>query len=340
MRWKSILLLSLTITLQATGQSLPDTAMVLAKNTAIYELVISQNGRVIFQHTYNGQQPDTLHNSQSLTKSIMSVLIGIAIDKGYIAAPDQEIGQWFPELAKDPDVRKQHITLHQIMDQASGLWHENLEGGLGEYLSQANPSQYVLAQPLLDAPGTVFHYNNAATHLLSVILTRTTGMPVATFAQRFLFSKLGIQHADWKKMNDGYHDGAGLRSVYLSTAAINKIGNLLLQEGQYNGQTIVSRKWARMLMQPPLTRATGWGFAGSQYALCWYHVRYDSQPVTYGMGWGGQYMIIIPGLKAVIAVHERVNDTTAVRQALYFEQSVFPFLWKYLQTKNKMAAGH
>ncbi|NML38887.1 serine hydrolase [Chitinophaga sp. G-6-1-13] len=336
MRWKSILLLpAIMITLQGAGQSLPDTASVLTKNAAVYQLVISQKGRIIFNHTYNGQQPDTLHNSQSLTKSILSILIGIAIDKGYIASVDQEIGQWFPELAKDPDARKQHITLHQIMDQASGLWHENLEGGLGEYLSQPNPSQYVLAQPLISTPGEVFHYNNAATHLLSVVLTRASGMPAATFAQRFLFGKLGIQQADWKKMNDGYDDGAGLHSVYLSTTAINKIGNLLLQEGQYNGQIIVSRKWVRTLLQPPLTRATNWGFAGSQYALCWYHVRYENQPVTYGMGWGGQYMIIIPHLNAVIAIHERVNDATAVRQALYFENEIFPLLWRYLQTRDK-----
>ncbi|MBC9929063.1 serine hydrolase domain-containing protein [Chitinophaga qingshengii] len=341
MRWKILLLLpAFIITLSCTGQSLPDTAAVLTQNPWLHQLVVSVDGRTILNHTYNGQRADTLQNSQSLTKSILSVLIGIAIDKGYIKSVDQELVTWFPQLAQDPDPRKQHITLHQIMDQASGLWHENLEGGLGTYLSLPNPSQYVVEQPLLSKPGEVFHYNNAATHLLSVILTKASGMPTAAFARLFLFGPLDIQQWDWKKMNDGYDDGAGLRSVYLSTTAMNKIGTLLLQQGWYQGKTIVSEKWVRSILQPSLTRATNWGFTGSRYALCWYHVQYQGQPVTYGMGWGGQYLVILPRQKTVVAVHQAVNDATAIRQEQYFETRIFPLLWEYIQQQEKKAAGH
>jgi CubicO group peptidase (beta-lactamase class C family) len=313
------------------AQSALDTSAVITGNAYLYGIVISKNNEVIYKGNYNGKPEGDLQNNQSLTKSIMSLLIGIAVDKRYISSIEQNISLWFPELKKDKDPRKQTITIHQLMDQTSGLWHENLEGGLGEYLSLKNPSQYTLQQPLVSDPGKVFHYNNAATHLLSVILTKATGMRTLYFAKKYLFRRLGIHNADWKKMNDEYYDGAGLLSVQLSTGDMNKIGSLLLNEGLYRGRRIVSASWIALLLYPAITKPTAWGFPDSQYALCWYHVNYEGTALVYGMGWGGQFMIVVPAQKAVITVNERVNDTTAIRQSTLFTNQVFPRIYQYIR---------
>lgn len=193
-----------------------DTSVYVKNNKQLYAVVVSQNDQVLFNQYFNGKTESELYNNQSLTKSVMSLLIGIAIDKGYITSVDEKIVKYFPQLKQDTDKRKQDITIRQIMNQASGLWHEDLTR-LRQYLTLPDPSDYTLKQPLVSEPGKTFHYNNAATHLLSVILTKATGMSTLEFAQKYLFGPLGITKVQWGKMADGYYDGCGLLSVQLPT---------------------------------------------------------------------------------------------------------------------------
>ena len=180
----------------APGLSILDTSSLILGNTGLFSIVVSREEKVVYERYYNGHAADSLCNNQSLTKSIVSLLIGIAIDKGYIRSIDEPIVHYFPSLSKDPDPRKQRITIRDIMNQASGLWHEDLTK-LGAYLRLPDPSGYVLAQPLVSEPGTEFHYNNAATHLLSLIITRSTGMRTHAFAQQYLFDPLGLRKVQW-----------------------------------------------------------------------------------------------------------------------------------------------
>ncbi len=312
----------------AISQSVPDTAAVLTQNKGIYSLVINQHQHTVYTHYYNGKTADSLFNSQSLTKSVVSVLIGIAIDKGYIRSVDEPLADYFPELRKDADPRKAEITIRQVMNQASGLYHEDLgaPGGIGAYLSLDNPSGYVLNAPLQTAPGAVFHYSNAASHLLSVLLTKATHQSTLQFAEQYLFKPLGIRQYRWDKMRDGYYDGSGLLSLHMRTEDMMLIGRLLLQGGVANGRQLVSAKWISELLQPAVHYNTNWGFAASTYALCWYHAKVKGVAITYGMGWGGQFLIVIPGYDAVVAVHESHEDATAIAQAEMFTQHIFPLV--------------
>jgi CubicO group peptidase (beta-lactamase class C family) len=114
-----------------------DTAAVIKNNRQLYSIVVSQNDKIVYNQYFNGKSNQDLFNNQSLTKSVMSLLIGIAIDKGYITSVDDKTVKYFPGLAQDTDKRKQNITIRQIMNQASGLWHEDLgaNGNIGEYLA-------------------------------------------------------------------------------------------------------------------------------------------------------------------------------------------------------------
>ncbi|HVX26050.1 MAG TPA: serine hydrolase, partial [Parafilimonas sp.] len=296
----------------------------------VYGLIVEQNNQTLYKKYFNNYNSDSLFNDQSLTKSVVSILIGIAIDKGFISSVDEKIVDYFPQLKNDSDKRKQNITIREITNQASGLYHEDLTR-LNLYLQLPDPFSYVLQQPLISDPGSIWHYNNAATHLLSVILTKATGMSTYAFAQKMLFQPLGIMHSDWMKMNDGYYDGCGLRSMRLNTASLIKIGELILNDGKYNHVQIVSEKYVQQILNPDKTYESYWGFPQSTYALCFYHFTYQQTNITYGMGWGGQFIVIIPSLNAVLAINQNAADANAVKQSIAFQEQVFPVVYKMLK---------
>jgi CubicO group peptidase (beta-lactamase class C family) len=216
------------------------------------------------------------------------------------------------------------------MNQTSGLWHEDLTG-LRQYLTLPDPSDYTLKQPLVSEPGKTFHYNNAATHLLSVILTKATGMSTLDFANKYLFGPMGIKAVQWGKMADGYYDGCGLLSVQLHNEDMNKIGTLLMHNGYYDHKSIVPDKWIAEILHPIVSYKTPWGFDGSDYALCWYHCTYQNTPITYGLGWGGQFVFVIPDKKAVITVNESINDMTAIKASNLLLAKIFPLIYQQLK---------
>lgn len=298
----------------------------LDKLPGLYSIAVSVNDTIKYDRHFNETKSEEVFDDQSLTKSMGSLLIGIAIDKGLIPSPDTKLTRWFPQLTNDPDKRKQEITLRQVMNQASGLHHEDLEklGGIAEYLALSDPAGFVLNAPLLSAPGEVFHYNNAATHLLGIILTKSTGMDVLTFAKKSLLEPLGIAKVEWAKMKDGYYDLAGLENIRLRTADWLKIGSLLLHEGKYRQKQVVPKQWIAQVLHPEGLYRTDWGFRGSQYGLCWYHITYKGQEMTYGMGWGGQFLVVIPNLKMVLAINQSREDENAIRRAGRFIEAIFP----------------
>jgi len=323
-------LLSITLATQAgIAQINIDTSQFVKDNRQLYSMVVAQNDKVIYSQYFNGKTSADLFNNQSLTKSVMSLLIGIAIDKSYITSVDQKIIKYFPELANDTDKRKQNITIRQIMNQASGLWHEDLTR-MDKYFALDNPYEYVLTQPLVSEPGKVFHYNNAATHILSVILTKATGMNTLAFANKYLFGPLDIKRINWGKMKDGYYDGCGLLSVQMATTDMTRIMSLLLHNGSYNGKAVVSSKWINQLLHPAIFYNTPWGFEGSTYALCYYHYNYKGTPITYALGWGGQFSFIIPAKNAVVSVNESIDDATAIKASIVFLKRVFPLIYRML----------
>lgn len=323
--------LLITGLLAATGtraQLHLDTVSVITRNPNLYSLLIHKDGKTVYGKYFNGRRETSLMNDQSLTKSVVSLLVGIAIDKGFIHSVDEPIVDFFPELKNDPDPRKPQVTIRQIMNQASGLYHEDLTklGGLLEYLMAPSQKDLVLNAPLNDEPGRTWHYSNAATHLLSVILTKSTGTDTYTFGKKYLFDPLGIRTLEWPQMKDGYYDGCGLLAIRLRSEDMLKIGLLILHHGRYNDKQIVPANWTDLILNPDKSYPTEWGFDHSTYALCYYHATVGTTPITYGMGWGGQFLVIIPTLNAVIVANENTDDATAISQSILFTTKICPLI--------------
>ena len=218
-------------------------------NEGQYALLVNQKGTTVFEKYYNEANKTKLCNVQSLTKSIMSILVGIAIDQGKILSEDQYIQTYFPSIYADlKDERKQQISIKDLLNQTAGLeWAGYTEHGT--WLESETPNRFVLSKQLLTRPGKAYFYNSGATHLLSPILVKATGQTVLAFAEENLFTPLGITNVKWEVRKDGNHDGSGL-GLWMQADDLLKIGQLVLNKGNWNGQQVIAEKWIEKSLNP------------------------------------------------------------------------------------------
>ncbi len=290
-----------------------------------YALLVSKENQVI-QETYtNGANPASLHNIQSLTKSLMSILIGIAIDKDFISSESETIDQYFP---KEYDVlkeeQKKKIRIIDLLNQTSGLsWNGYLEHE--EWRNSPDQIGYVLQKELEAEPGTTYNYNSGATHLLSVILSRATGKSTLAFAKEYLFDPLEMTSPQWELRNDGYYDGSGL-GLSMRTKDLLSLGQLLMQNGQWNGQQIISKNWVLKMFDATHKSKTRWGIRKSTHGYCWYQATLNGALINYGMGYGGQFIILVPSKEVVMVVNHNHDTPDGLDQQIDFLNNKLPDL--------------
>jgi len=296
----------------------------LDKVEGLYGVVVLKDDQTIFKKFYNEQTDTTLFNIYSETKSIMAILVGIAIDKGYIKSADQPIADFFPQLLNDTNKAKQLITIKHVMDQTSGL--PVYEWPVTDWAASTNPTNFLLSKPLEYKPGTIWEYNTAATHLLSGIVSTATKMETRAFADEYLFKPLGITNYQWAKRKDGFYDGGG-GFLFMRTEDMAKIGNLLVHKGKLKNQQLISEKWVNQLFTHDGKQMIAWGLKGSVYGYCCYEAKYEGQVVNFAQGYAGQFLYIIPGLKTVIAVNHDGSVPNANNQSRIFTEQYFPIIF-------------
>jgi hypothetical protein len=198
-------------------------------------IVIIRNGYLIFEEYFdNRYSPETLHILYSVTKSITSALIGIAIDKGFIDNVSQRLIDFFPEKnIQNLDDRKKNITLEHILTMTAGFDWEGPDD-MEHTVQSSNPIEYILNVPMQYEPGTVWYYNGGCSHLLSAILTKVTGNSTLNFAREYLFNPLGITNVFWPIDPQGIYYGG--QDILLNSHDMAKIGYLFLNNGTWNGE--------------------------------------------------------------------------------------------------------
>ncbi|UQZ32273.1 serine hydrolase [Paenibacillus sp. PK3_47] len=270
--------------------------------------LISRQGRLVYEHYRNEHTPDELAKINSCTKSVLSSLICIAMDQGVLPGPDTCITEFFPQLRNDPDPRKSEITLHHLLTLTAGFnWTEF--GGQKSFPRMTrteNWIQFVLEQPLSEPPGTRMEYNSGASQLLSAILVQASGIRTARFAEQYLFGPLGIQEYEWEADPRGIHTGGfGLK---LRPADLMKLGQLYLQQGEWNGHQLISRELVKAstetAIQVEAPRRGG-------YAWHWWTDTFqesgDKSPAPVleyfnARGYGGQFVYVLPALETVVVL--------------------------------------
>lgn len=266
-------------------------------------ILVSQHGELVAEQYFGSMHANRGHNIKSVSKSVLSILVGIAIDNGYLEGVHQPIGEFFPEyFTSNPDSVKASITIEDLLTMRSGLASTS-RANYGRWVSSSNWIRYALDRPLQGTPGVDRIYSTGNTHLLAVILHRATGMNTLQFANRYLFSPMNIRVTGWDRDPQGYYLGGN--NMAMRPRDLVKIGRLMMEVGVYNGEQLVSKDWIITSVQPVTGRISGI----EDYGYLWFSRSAGGYHMVYAFGNGGQYLMILPELDAVIAVTTR-NDTS------------------------------
>lgn len=231
------------------------------KKANIHSLLIIRDKKVILDAYFYPFRSDLRHDIASCTKSITSLLIGIAIDKGYIKSEDQLVASFFPEL-KPTGKGFETLSIKDLLTMRSGFncGFSNEDSLFNELFPSDNWSKFIFDIPFIADPGRQFSYCSCNYYLLAEIIYRSTGSSPEAFAKKYLFDELGIKSFYWTKNKQGINYGWG--DLALKPLDLAKIGQLLLDGGKWNNKTIISANWINKAksMTTEFTGGNGYGY--------------------------------------------------------------------------------
>jgi hypothetical protein len=294
-------------------QKLNDAFSLARQISNLKSLVVSSNGTIIKEMYLGTGGADSIHDVRSVTKSFTSLLIGLAIDKGYIKDVYEPIGKYLDEFVKFQDSIKANITIDQILKMSFGhVWNGTKDNSLYNTWALApDHLQFIIDLPLVWEPGTVFNYSDGASHLLSVIVTIATGKNTLDFAKENLFDPLEIKNFKWSKDDKGFPNGAAGLSI--SPHDMIKFGNLILNKGKYNGRQIIPESWINTMTTTKISTNSDIPY-GPDYGYQIWIGSTDGHKYIFAMGWGGQFIVIVPDFNLVVAATNEwsgISSTTA-----------------------------
>jgi CubicO group peptidase (beta-lactamase class C family) len=264
----------------------------------LHSLLVVRSGKLVLEEYFHGYAPADLHRLASTTKSVSSLLVAAALDRGSIPGLDAPLLRYFPEDAANAGPGWEDETLQDLMSMSMGLdWtpeeEESVHGTGRAFFRQ------VLARRVVDPPGTKWSYVNANVNLLAGVLFQATGRQADAWAAEVLFAPLGIGTWDWDYGKDGGYvlmDG----SLQLRPRDLAKIGAMVAAGGRWDGDQVVGRKWIHELTK--LHFRTGQPLSG--YGDLWWlgelPTEHGTQPMIVANGWGSQFIVIFPRLDMVV----------------------------------------
>jgi CubicO group peptidase (beta-lactamase class C family) len=281
---------------------------VRAKALPLHSLLVIRHDAVVLNASVYPYEEGRPHDVASVTKSVVSILIGIALDKGLLASLEQPVVTLLPaEAPRQPDSRLAHLTVADLLTMRSGFDCDATAGEavLAGMRRSRDWAAYTLALPFAAEPGQRFAYCSSNNHLLSSVLSARSGLNARAFAQKYLFSPLGIEDVVWPADPDGRTHGWG--DLRLRPLDMAKLGYLYLHEGQWNGRQIVSKQWVRESTAPHVFLREGVAYAYSW----WINTRFQPNIVE-AQGRGGQLISVLPTHDAVLAVTGGGLDTDEI----------------------------
>jgi CubicO group peptidase (beta-lactamase class C family) len=265
------------------------------RNNKIDSVSVIRNGYMVVDAYVHPFSPDSKHVIQSCTKSIISALVGIAIEEGCIESVEQPVLDFFPErTVANLDANKKAMTLEHVLTMSTGLecrdsylyrWR-----GLRQMRQSQDWVQFMLDLPMAEEPGTRFEYCNGASFLLSAIIQETTGMSASAFAEKQLFGPLGISDVEWPSNPQGITIGWG--ELRMRPHDMAKIGHLYLHKGQWDGKQIVPSAWVEASTRKHISATLQDGY-GYQWWVA-------DNGVYMALGYAGQFIFVVPEQALVV----------------------------------------
>jgi CubicO group peptidase (beta-lactamase class C family) len=278
----------------------------------IHSVLICKNEKLVLEEYFLGYNKSSLNNMYSVTKSVCSALVGIAIDKQYIHSVNDPVHLYFPEYAINW-AGKEDIKICNLLTMSSGLkWDEDT----APYTSSDNshsqmdksPDQvkFVLERPVADRPGSKWVYNSGGVTALGKIISNASGMDLDTFATRNLFKPLGIVMHEWYKYPSGIYLSSG--NLKLISRDMLKFGLLYLNYGKWNGQQIIPSEWISASVQDQITTSQ----SQVRYGYLWWKrplLMLNGQRIEgyTAEGFGGQFIFVLPSFHMVVVITSGID---------------------------------
>ena len=219
----------------------------------LHGLMILKDGKVVYEEYAPSHTPDQLHIMWSVSKTFTATAVGFAVQDGLLSLDDKVV-DYFPEsLPANPHPWLLEMTLHDLITMSSGL-HDDYIGraSSGEEFDWA---ALTLASSFDFEPGTMYHYNSMNTYLLSVIVSKVTGKKTADYLNEKLFTPLGIEEFIWNESPQGYN--AGGWGLHITLESLAKMGQFMLQRGEWNGKQLLGKEWFDNAMSPQIMQYEG-----------------------------------------------------------------------------------
>jgi CubicO group peptidase (beta-lactamase class C family) len=261
-----------------------------------------------------------MHTMQSVSKTVTSVIYGVAITRGeFKAGLDTPVLKFFDAAkVKNVDDRKRRMTLKHVLTMTTGLnWNEEVpydDPRSDSSLMEATDDwvQYVIDKPMAEEPGKVFNYSSGATELLAYIFKKETGQDLDAYGEKYLFAPLGIKH-HWKRTYLGVVDTEG--GLYLNGDDLAKIGYLYLHDGNWDGHQIVSKEWVKESLTPYIDAEREGPGIEYKYGFKWWLYPLKGKFVWMARGFGGQELMVFPeeNLIAVFTGWEIIKDSASTK---------------------------
>lgn len=266
-------------------------------------VVVMQQGQVVAERYYNGATQDELHDVRSAGKSVTALLVGIARDQGRLQI-DQPVQRYWKQAAGSAIGP---VALRDVLSMRSGLAADDEEAtspGNEDRMDEAlDPKAFVLKVPRAAPPGTVYRYNSLTSYVAAVVVTDVAGKPMDVFARQYLFTPLGIQQWQWARDASGITKGQG--NLSLRARDFATLGEMVRNDGVYQGKRIVSAAWLRDALTPHVAIGDSDPYADG-YGYYWYAKTHDINgtpvPVRFASGNGGNKIYVVPSRQMVVAI--------------------------------------
>lgn len=285
----------------------------------LHSIIVVKDKRIVVEEYFGGFDKDTRHYTASVSKSVGSILLGIAMDQDLVpgladSVLDMSLVELFPEyeavLPSEQEMTA--VKLRHVLSMSAGFeWDESTFPYSDERndLVQANqsddPPRFVFERPIVTIPGSVFNYNGGLSNLMSYLVQRESGMPADEFAKQHLFGPLGITDYEWERHPSGLTDMDG--GLHLRPRDMAKLGQLYLDGGVWDGDRIVSREWVAESTQEHI-RNSGAPNYGFQWWCGDFHYQGRSAYMYMASGHGGQKIFVIPAHNMVVVLTHAVFD--------------------------------
>ncbi len=300
--WLLCALLAVAAGAQATPlDAVLDEAATLAP---LRTVIVARDGTVLAERGYRGGAPDRSTNIKSASKSVISALVGIAIERGLLEGVDQRVAPLLADrLPASPDPRLADLTIGHLLSMQAGL-QPTSGRHYGRWVAQRDWVRAALAQPFVDAPGGAMLYSTGSTHLLSAILARVGGKPTRDLARDWLGPQAGFAITAWDRDPQGIHLGGN--QMAMAPRSLLAFGELYRNDGRTaSGEQLLPATWIAQSWRPR-TRSR---YTGDGYGYGWFSRRVGAHEVRFGWGHGGQMLYVVPdlGMTVVMTSDERTG---------------------------------